>query len=114
MAKNREICTTNKVDYLSIRKAMTSGARTVDELAELTGVCTECEGCKNELDNILSSVCGCKKVSLEAVVNAVKSGADTVEKVGEITGAGTGVDQETGEECGKCKGLIQNIIDLGR
>jgi NAD(P)H-nitrite reductase large subunit len=53
-------------------------------------------------------------VSLEAVVNAVKNGADTVEKVGEVTGAGRGINEETGEECGKCKGLIQNIIDIGR
>jgi len=44
----------------------------------------------------------------------VKAGADTVEKVGEVTGAGTGVDETTGEPCGKCKPLIQNIIDLGR
>lgn len=114
MAKNKVICTKNDIDYLSIRKAMSSGARTIEELVKLTGVCTECEGCKSELDAILSSVCGCKKVSLETVVNAVKNGADTVEKVGEITGAGTGVDEETGEECGKCKVLIQNIIDLGR
>ena len=114
MAKNRIICTKNDVDYLSIRKAMTSGARTIEELVELVGVCTECEGCKSELNGILSSVCGCKNVSLEAVVNAVKNGANTVEKVGEITGAGTGIDEETGEDCGKCKGLIQNIIDLGR
>lgn len=113
MAGNRVICTTNDVDYLSIRKAMTSGARTIEELV-LTGVCTECEGCKSELEAIISSVCGCKKVSLETVVNAVKNGADTVEKVGEVTGAGTGVDEVTGEECGKCKGLIQNIIDIGR
>jgi NAD(P)H-nitrite reductase large subunit len=81
---------------------------------EHAGVCTECEGCKSELGAILSSVCGCKIVSLETVVNAVRNGADTVEKVGEMTGAGTGVDEETGETCGKCKGLIQNIIDLGR
>jgi len=114
MAKNRVICTENSVDYLSIRKAMCSGVRTVDELVEVAGVCTECEGCQTELNVILSSVCGCKKVSLETVVNAVQNGADTVEKVGEITGAGTGVDEETGEECGKCKILIQNIIDLRR
>lgn|SRR5690606_14932900 len=114
MAKNRVICTKNNIDYLSIRKAMTAGARTIDDLVEHAGVCTECEGCKSELNAILSSVCGCKKVSLATVVNAVKEGADTVEKVGEITGAGTGVDEETGEPCGKCKGLIQNIIDLGR
>ena len=114
MAKNRVICSKNNVDYITLRKAMITGARTVDELVKMTGVCTECEGCKGEIDAILSSVCGCKKVSLEAVVNAVKNGADTVEKVGEVTGAGTGVDNETGEPCGRCKGLIQNIIDLGR
>ena len=114
MAGNRIICTKNNVDYITIRKAMIAGARTVEEVAEKSGVCTECEGCKLELDGILSSVCGCKKVSLEEVVNAVKEGADTVEKVGQITGAGTGVDEATGEECGKCKALIENIISLGR
>ena len=114
MAGNKLICTQNNVDYISIRKAMISGARTVREVVELAGICGECEGCKNDLGEILSSVCGCKGVSLEAVISAVKDGADTVEKVGEITGAGTGVDEETGEECGRCKGLIQNIIELGR
>lgn len=52
-----------------------------------------------------------KAYPLQAVIDAVHNGADTVEKVGEGTKAGTGVDQETGEACGKCKGLIQNIID---
>ena len=114
MAGNKVICTQNNIDYITIRKAMIGGARTKEEVAERAGVCTVCEGCKAELDNILGSVCGCKNVSLETVLNAVKSGADTVEKVGEVTGAGTGVDEATGEECGKCKALIQNIIDLGR
>lgn len=114
MAQNRTVCTGNNVDYLSIRKAMTAGARTLEELVDLAGVCTECEGCRDELDAILTSVCGCKKVSLEAVVTAVRNGAGTVDQVGEVTGAGTGVNEETGEACGKCKGLIQNIIDLGR
>lgn len=108
MAENKIICTENNVDYLSIRKAMSSGARTMKELVDITGVCTECEGCKENIDNILSSVCGCKEVSLKAVIDAVKGGADTVDKVGEVTGAGTG------EDCGKCKTLIQNIIDLGK
>lgn len=108
MAENKIICTENNVDYLSIRKAMSSGARTMEELVDITGVCTECEGCKENIDNILSSVCGCKEVSLKAVIDAVKGGADNVDKVGEVTGAGTG------EDCGKCKTLIQNIIDLGR
>lgn len=60
MAGNRIICTENNVDYLSIRKAMSAGARTINEVVKMTGVCTECEG------------------------------------------------------CGKCKTLIQNIIELGR
>ena len=71
-------------------------------------------GCEADLDYILGSVCGCKHVSLEMVIDALKAGADTVDKIGDVTGAGTGVNEETGEECGKCKGLIQNIIDLGR
>ena len=108
MAGNNMICTTNNVDYLTIRKAMCQGVRTVDELIEKTGVCTTCEGCRSEIHRILSSVCGCKGVSLSAVVDAVKKGANTVEMVGEITGAGTGVG------CGKCKVLIANVIAIGR
>ena len=106
MAGNRMICTTNNVDYATIRKAMCNGARTVEEIAEMSGVCTICEGCKSELEKILLSVCGCKGVSLKDVVDAVKNGADTVEKVGEITGAGT--------DCERCKALIANVIELGR
>lgn len=114
MAQNKTICTKNNIDYISVRRAMIAGARTVDEVKTIAGVCGDCEGCKAELGWILASVCGCKKVSLEEVVRAVKNGADTVEKVGEVTGAGTGVSEETGEPCGKCKPLIQNITDLGR
>ena len=106
MSHNKTICTVNNVEYLDIRKAMTAGVRTMEELKESANVCGECEGCKSEISGILSSVCGCANASLEAVVNAVKGGADTVDKVGEITGAGT--------HCGRCKGLIQNVIDLGR
>lgn len=108
MAGNRVICTKNDVDYITIRKAMISGVRTKEELVNETGICMDCEGCKNEVGGILSSVCGCKEVSLQQVVDVVKNGAKTVEEVGELTGAGTG------EDCGRCKGLIQNIIDLGR
>ena len=47
-----------------------------------------------------------KNVSIETIVNAVKNGSDTVEKVGEATGAGTA--------CGRCKGIILNIIENKR
>ena len=106
MAGNKVICTTNNVEYIDIRKAMCVGARTLDEIVQATGVCTECEGCKENLDYILSSVCGCKNVSLETVVNAVKDGANTVEKVVEVTSAGS--------DCKRCQALIANIIELGR
>lgn len=106
MAGNKMICTTNNVDYSTIRKAMCDGARTVEEVKAKAGICAVCEGCKNELDYILSSVCGCLHVSLQDVLDAVSNGADTVEKVGEVTGAGT--------DCGRCKALIKNIIEIGR
>ena len=104
MAGNKMICHCNQVDYITIRKAMIQGARTVDEIQEMTDAGTMCGRCISDVEKILASVCGCKGVSLESVVNAVKEGADTVEKVGEVTGAGT--------SCGRCKALVQNVIDL--
>jgi bacterioferritin-associated ferredoxin len=106
MAGDRIICHCKDVSYIDIRKAMINGARTLDEIKEMTGAATGCGRCAGEVEKILASVCGCKNVSLEEVVSAVKNGADTVEKVGEATGAGTG--------CGRCKALVQNVIDLKR
>lgn len=104
MAGDKIICHCKNVSYIDIRKAMINGARTLDEIKEMTGACTGCGRCAGEIEKILASVCGCKNVSLEEVVSAVKNGADTVNKVGEATKAGTG--------CGRCKALIQNVIDL--
>lgn len=106
MAGNKMICMCKQVDYITIRKAMVEGARTVEEIKEMTGAGTGCGRCIGEIEAILASVCGCKQTSLADVVDAVKNGADTVEKVGEVTGAGTA--------CGRCKGLIQNVIDQKR
>lgn len=104
MAGNKIICHCKNVDYITIRKAMIQGARTLDEIKEMTGAATGCGRCAGEIEKILASVCGCKNTSLEDVVNAVKNGAETVEEVGEITGAETA--------CGRCKALIQNVIEL--
>lgn len=106
MAGDRIICHCKQVSYIDIRKAMIQGARTLDEIKEMTGAATGCGRCAGEIENILASVCGCKNVSLEDVVNAVKNGADTTEKVAEVTGAGSG--------CGRCKALVQNVIDIKR
>lgn len=104
MAGNRVICHCKNVDYVTIRKAMIEGARTVEEIKEKTGAGTGCGACVKEIEKILASVCGCKNVSLQDVVDAVNNGADTVEKVGEVTGAGTG--------CGRCKALVENVIEI--
>ena len=106
MAGNRTICSTNNVDYITLRKAMIQGVRTKEELQTSTGICLSCDGCVENVDYILASVCGCKNVMLADVVAAIKDGADTTEKVGEATGAGT--------ICGRCQALVANVIELGR
>jgi len=104
MAGDKMICHCKQVSYLDIRKAMIKGARTLDEIKEMTGAATGCGRCASEIEKILASVCGCKGVSLESVVNAVKNGADTTEKVAEETGAGSC--------CGRCTVLVENVIEL--
>lgn len=104
MAGDKMICHCKQVSYLDIRKAMIKGARTLDEIKEMTGAATGCGRCASKIEDILVSVCGCKGVSLETVVNAVKNGADTTDKVADETGAGSC--------CGRCKVLVQNVIEL--
>ena len=105
---NKTICETNNVQYLDIRMAQVSGLRTFDEIKTAVNICGKCEGCKENIDYILTTVCGCMGVSFEDIIKAVKTGADTVEKVGEATKAGTAAD------CGRCKILIENVIAIGR
>lgn len=91
-------------DYIKVRNAMSNGARTLDDIKEMTGINLDDENISKEVQSILSNACRCMNVSVEDVVKAVKSGADTVEKIGEVTKAGKG--------CGRCKGLLNNIMDL--
>jgi len=103
---NRIICHCKQVSYGDIRKAMLAGARTVEDIQEITGAGTECGNCIEDIKKIVSLACSCKMVTMETVVDAVKDGADTVEKIGELTGAGT--------DCGNCKLLLQKMIDTKR
>jgi len=100
---NRIVCHCKQVSYGDIRKAMVGGARTIEEIQEITGAGTGCGNCIEDIKKILALACGCNMITMETVIDAVKNGADTVEKVGEVTGAGT--------SCGNCKYLIQNIIN---
>lgn len=90
-------------DYIKVRNAMSNGARTIEDIELMTDISIEDYDYKNEIEEILKNACRCKNVSIEEVIKAVENGADTVEKVSEVTKAGTG--------CGRCKGLLNNIID---
>lgn len=108
MSEDKMICNCKQVRYSDIRKAMIVGARSVEDIQDKTQAGTVCGGCIPEIEEILASVCGCEEVSLKTVLDAVNNGADTVEKVAKQTGAGTG------EDCGRCEALIENIIEIRR
>ena len=101
------VCTANNVAYGPVRGAMVKGARTVEDLKEALGVCGECDACKDTLDYILTTCCGCKDVTMKTIQDLVQSGVKDLNEIVEKTGAGTG------ENCGRCKALIANIIDQG-
>ncbi len=92
--------------YLQVRKAQAEGVRTIEELKEISDIVIENDEEVKEVETLLKNACKCKNVSIDTIVDAVKNGADTVEKVGEVTKAGTG--------CGRCKGIISNIIENKR
>ena len=92
--------------YIKVRKAQAEGVRTVEELKEKSDIVIDNDTEIQEIEKILQNACKCKNVSISEVVNAVKNGADTFEKVAETTGAGTA--------CGRCKGIILNIIENKR
>lgn len=96
----------DKEKYLQVRKAQAQGARTIEELKQISDINIENETEEKEIKELLKNACKCKNVSIDEIVNAVKNGADTVEKVGEMTGAGTA--------CGRCKTIISNIIENKR
>ncbi|HSQ87621.1 (2Fe-2S)-binding protein [Romboutsia sp.] len=92
--------------YLKVRMAQAQGARTVEELKGMSDIIIENDDELKEVEALLQNVCKCKNVSVDTVVKAVQDGADTVEKVSEVTGSGTA--------CGRCKGIISNIIENKR
>lgn len=89
--------------YIKVRGAQAQGARTVKEVKDMTNIDIEDDDEYREIDRVLQNVCKCQNVSVNEVVEAVKNGADTIERVMEETKAGSA--------CGRCKGVIQNIID---
>ena len=89
--------------YVKVRGAQAQGARTVKDVKDMTDIVIENDDESREIDRVLQNACKCQNVSVNEVVSAVKNGADTLDKVMKETKAGTG--------CGRCKGVLNNIID---
>ncbi|MEG0283870.1 MAG: (2Fe-2S)-binding protein [Erysipelotrichales bacterium] len=102
MAENKMICEEHQLDYMSIRKAMIQGARTFEDVVELTSANIECDTCKKEMQPVLDSVCGCTNTSMKDVRDAIINGATSVEDVNRMTKAGT--------DCSRCNALIESIL----
>lgn len=92
--------------YIKVRKAQAEGARTIEELKEKSDIVIETEEELKEIEALIKNACKCKNVSIETIVQAVRNGNDTIEKVVEATKASSA--------CGKCKGIITNIIENKR
>lgn len=93
----------DKEKYIKVRSAQAQGARTVHDVKVMTDIVIENDEEYREIDRVVQNVCKCQNVSVNEVVAAVKNGAQTVDQVMEETKAGTG--------CGRCKGIITNILE---
>jgi len=118
MEENKVVCGCYKVTVEDLNNAVKNGAKSFEEVQDITKVGTGCGHCiKNnkELVNKLiltnkinenSIVCGCFKVTVQDLSNAIKNGAKSFEEVQAITKVGTG--------CGNCvesnKTLVSQLL----
>ena len=118
MEENKIVCGCYKVTEQDLNNAVKNGAKSFEEVQEITKVGTGCGNCVesnkalvNEL--ILTNkinenpiVCGCFKVTVQDLNNAIKNGAKSFEEVQAITKVGTG--------CGNCvesnKALVAQLL----
>ncbi|MBU5314898.1 (2Fe-2S)-binding protein [Clostridium bornimense] len=93
-------------NYIKVRMAQKNGARTIEELKALSDIVISTEEEKKEIQAILKQACKCNNISVDAVVELVNQGIDTIEGIKEATSAGT--------VCGRCEGVLANIIENKR
>lgn len=93
----------NRKKYLKVKKAQSQGARTVNDIKDMTNIVIESDEESKEIDRILQVACKCQNVSVSDVVLAVKNGATTLDEVKEKTKACVG--------CGVCINVLKNIIE---
>lgn len=109
------VCGCYNVTEQDIKNAINNGAKSYEEVQDITKAGTGCGGCVvsgRELVNDLliqkkidenQLVCGCFKVTAQDIANAVKNGAKSFEDVQAITKVGTG--------CGKCVEGNRALVD---
>ena len=56
MAANKIICHCKQVSYLDIRTAMVNGARTLDEIKNITGAATGCGRCREAAKEVVDDL----------------------------------------------------------
>ena len=115
---NKVVCGCYKVIEQDLNNAIKNGAKSFEEVQEITKVGTGCGRCvesnkalvnklilTNKIDEN-SIVCGCFKVTVQDLNNAIKNGAKSFEEVQAITKVGTG--------CGNCvesnKALVAQLL----
>jgi NAD(P)H-nitrite reductase large subunit len=118
MNNDKVVCGCFNVTEQDIKNAINNGAKSYQEVQDITKVGTGCGGCVVSSEALVNEllirkkidenqiVCGCFKVTAGDVVAAVKNGAKSFEDVQAITKVGTG--------CGNCiqgnKALVDYLL----
>jgi NAD(P)H-nitrite reductase large subunit len=118
MNNNKVVCGCFNVTEQDIKNAINNGAKSYQEVQDITKVGTGCGGCVVSSEALVNEllirkkidenqiVCGCFKVTAGDVVAAVKNGAKSFDDVQAITKVGTG--------CGNCiqgnKALVDYLL----
>jgi NAD(P)H-nitrite reductase large subunit len=115
VANNKVICGCFNVTEQDIKNAINNGAKSYEEVQDITKVGTGCGGCVVSSQGLVNDlliqkkidenqiVCGCFKVTAQDIVKAVKNGAKSFEDVQAATKVGTG--------CGRCVQGNKALVD---
>ncbi len=112
--ENKVVCGCYNVSENDIKNAINNGAKSFQEVQDVTNVGTGCGGCTDFVNALVSDlllqkkidenqmVCGCLKVKAQDVVDAINDGAKSFDQVQTVTRIATG--------CGKCFDSNQALV----
>ncbi|MDF2675980.1 MAG: domain protein (2Fe-2S)-binding domain protein [Bacillota bacterium] len=112
------ICGCFNLTEQDLKNAVSNGAKTFEEVQQITKVSTGCGKCKGNNEKLVNNlilkkkidenqvVCGCYNVKVQDMINAIKNGSRSFEEIQKVTKAGTG--------CGGCiesnKALVGQLL----